>query len=184
MSFPAHCPCQPRGSACTQLVFHKCTVGERTVSPDRPGSLCSNTNWRGPTFDPRSDPWLFLQTYRKWSSEGRGGRRGHDAPMIAYDALLGARNNWTELCHRAMFHGGDISFFNGSGLPGGQHLLLMPKHPVRMPKALGIGDLQNVGPSVSGGPWPQYTCAWIFQTAGRSCGTASGGPVTLSLERM
>ncbi|XP_045677481.1 protein ADP-ribosylarginine hydrolase-like protein 1 isoform X1 [Phyllostomus hastatus] len=47
------------------------------------------------------------KTYRKWSSEGRGGRRGHDAPMIAYDALLGARNNWTELCHRAMFHGGE-----------------------------------------------------------------------------
>lgn len=55
-----------------------------------------------------SDPWLFLQTYKKWSSEGRGGRRGHDAPMIAYDALLGARNNWTELCYRAMFHGGEI----------------------------------------------------------------------------
>ncbi|XP_059541161.1 inactive ADP-ribosyltransferase ARH2 isoform X1 [Myotis daubentonii] len=47
------------------------------------------------------------KTYKKWSSEGRGGRRGHDAPMIAYDALLGAGNNWTELCHRAMFHGGE-----------------------------------------------------------------------------
>ncbi|XP_014976998.3 inactive ADP-ribosyltransferase ARH2 isoform X1 [Macaca mulatta] len=47
------------------------------------------------------------KTYRKWSSEGRGGRRGHDAPMIAYDALLAAGNNWTELCHRAMFHGGE-----------------------------------------------------------------------------
>ncbi|KAM9211930.1 inactive ADP-ribosyltransferase ARH2 isoform 2-T2 [Dugong dugon] len=47
------------------------------------------------------------KTYRKWSSEGRGGRRGHDAPMIAYDALLGAGGNWTELCNRAMFHGGE-----------------------------------------------------------------------------
>ncbi|XP_057388913.1 inactive ADP-ribosyltransferase ARH2 isoform X2 [Balaenoptera acutorostrata] len=47
------------------------------------------------------------KTYRKWSSEGRGGRRGHDAPMIAYDALLGAKGSWTELCHRAMFHGGE-----------------------------------------------------------------------------
>uniref|UniRef100_A0A2I3TRT6 ADP-ribosylhydrolase like 1 n=1 Tax=Pan troglodytes TaxID=9598 RepID=A0A2I3TRT6_PANTR len=47
------------------------------------------------------------KTYRKWSSEGRGGRRGHDAPMIAYDALLAAGNSWTELCHRAMFHGGE-----------------------------------------------------------------------------
>ncbi|KAK7805739.1 hypothetical protein U0070_010960 [Myodes glareolus] len=48
------------------------------------------------------------KTYRKWSSEGRGGRRGHDAPMIAYDALLGSGNNWTELCQRAMFHGGVV----------------------------------------------------------------------------
>uniref|UniRef100_A0A8C6CJD1 Inactive ADP-ribosyltransferase ARH2 n=1 Tax=Moschus moschiferus TaxID=68415 RepID=A0A8C6CJD1_MOSMO len=47
------------------------------------------------------------KTYRKWSSEGRGGRRGHDAPMIAYDALLGAKGSWTELCRRAMFHGGE-----------------------------------------------------------------------------
>lgn len=47
-----------------------------------------------------------LQTYKKWSSEGRGGRRGHDAPMIAYDALLAAGSDWTELCQRAMFHGG------------------------------------------------------------------------------
>lgn len=52
-----------------------------------------------------------LQTYKKWSSEGRGGRRGHDAPMIAYDALLAAGSNWTELCQRAMFHGGKTSSF-------------------------------------------------------------------------
>ncbi|XP_053164155.1 inactive ADP-ribosyltransferase ARH2 isoform X1 [Hemicordylus capensis] len=47
------------------------------------------------------------KTYRRWSSEGRGGRRGHDAPMIAYDALLGCGGDWTELCNRAMFHGGE-----------------------------------------------------------------------------
>ncbi|XP_038617508.1 protein ADP-ribosylarginine hydrolase-like protein 1 isoform X1 [Tachyglossus aculeatus] len=47
------------------------------------------------------------KTYRKWSSEGRGGRRGHDAPMIAYDALLGTGGDWPELCNRAMFHGGE-----------------------------------------------------------------------------
>lgn len=63
---------------------------------------------RGPRHGPgqASDPWCLPQTYRKWSSEGRGGRRGHDAPMIAYDALLGAKGSWTELCCRAMFHGG------------------------------------------------------------------------------
>lgn len=49
----------------------------------------------------------FPQTYRRWSSEGRGGRRGHDAPMIAYDALLGCGGDWTELCNRSMFHGGE-----------------------------------------------------------------------------
>lgn len=72
-------------------------------------------------FGPPSDPRLFLQTYKKWSSEGRGGRRGHDAPMIAYDALLGAGSSWEELCWRAMFHGGERSFSDGLGLRGGQH---------------------------------------------------------------
>ncbi|XP_075842321.1 inactive ADP-ribosyltransferase ARH2 [Microtus pennsylvanicus] len=59
------------------------------------------------TFPGNYDAEERDKTYKKWSSEGRGGRRGHDAPMIAYDALLGAGNNWTELCQRAMFHGGE-----------------------------------------------------------------------------
>ncbi|XP_004369442.1 inactive ADP-ribosyltransferase ARH2 [Trichechus manatus latirostris] len=59
------------------------------------------------TFPENYDAEEREKTYRKWSSEGRGGRRGHDAPMIAYDALLGAGGNWTELCNRAMFHGGE-----------------------------------------------------------------------------
>ncbi|XP_032960813.1 inactive ADP-ribosyltransferase ARH2 isoform X1 [Rhinolophus ferrumequinum] len=59
------------------------------------------------TFPDHYDAEERNKTYKKWSSEGRGGRRGHDAPMIAYDALLGAGNNWVELCHRAMFHGGE-----------------------------------------------------------------------------
>lgn len=45
--------------------------------------------------------------YREISFDGTGGASGHDAPMIAYDALLGSGNNWEELCQRAMFHGGD-----------------------------------------------------------------------------
>lgn len=49
------------------------------------------------------------QVYKSWSSEGRGGHRGHDAPMIAYDALLAAGSDWAELCKRAMFHGGEVS---------------------------------------------------------------------------
>lgn len=27
--------------------------------------------------------------------------------MIAYDALLGCGGDWTELCNRSMFHGGE-----------------------------------------------------------------------------
>ncbi|KAL3876762.1 hypothetical protein ACJMK2_034558 [Sinanodonta woodiana] len=46
------------------------------------------------------------QIYDSWSFAGWGGSSGHDAPMIAYDALLFAGNNWKELCHRAMFHHG------------------------------------------------------------------------------
>ena len=38
---------------------------------------------------------------------GWGGASGHDAPMIAYDAILGAGESWCELCKRGMFHGGD-----------------------------------------------------------------------------
>lgn len=45
--------------------------------------------------------------YKKLSINKWGGSCGHDAPMIAYDALLGARNSWEELCYRAMIHGGD-----------------------------------------------------------------------------
>ena len=45
--------------------------------------------------------------YKSLSLNGWGGASGHDAPMIAYDALLGAGASWEELCSRAMFHGGD-----------------------------------------------------------------------------
>ena len=45
--------------------------------------------------------------YESVSFSGWGGSSGHDAPMIAYDALLGAGASWEELCSRAMFHSGD-----------------------------------------------------------------------------
>ena len=35
-----------------------------------------------------------------YSLDGWAGRSGHDAPMIAYDALLAAKNDWAELCSR------------------------------------------------------------------------------------
>ncbi|WAR18998.1 ADPRH-like protein [Mya arenaria] len=45
--------------------------------------------------------------YKSLSFSGWGGASGHDAPMIAYDALLSCNGTWNELCSRAMFHGGD-----------------------------------------------------------------------------
>ena len=45
--------------------------------------------------------------YQAVSFSGWGGSSGHDAPMIAYDGLLGCGEDWEELCNRAMFHGGD-----------------------------------------------------------------------------
>ncbi|RVE74437.1 hypothetical protein OJAV_G00021580 [Oryzias javanicus] len=60
-----------------------------------------------PSFPDHYDPDEADKMYKRWSSEGRAGRRGHDAPMIAYDALLAAGRDWAELCRRAMFHGGE-----------------------------------------------------------------------------
>lgn len=45
--------------------------------------------------------------YCSLSYSGWGGASGHDAPMIAYDALLGAGDSWEELCLRGMLHSGD-----------------------------------------------------------------------------
>ncbi|XP_053563736.1 inactive ADP-ribosyltransferase ARH2 isoform X2 [Bombina bombina] len=64
-------------------------------------------NGNKPSFPDKYDAEEMDKIYRKWSSEGRGGRRGHDAPMIAYDALLAAGGDWKEVCNRAMFHGGE-----------------------------------------------------------------------------
>ncbi|XP_059809321.1 ADP-ribosylarginine hydrolase [Hypanus sabinus] len=47
------------------------------------------------------------QEYRRFSLENWAGRSGHDAPMIAYEALLGAGDSWEQLCGWGMFHGGD-----------------------------------------------------------------------------
>ena len=45
--------------------------------------------------------------YKSLSFSGTGGASGHDAPMIAYDALLSSKRSWSELCFRGMLHGGD-----------------------------------------------------------------------------
>ncbi|XP_062993631.1 ADP-ribosylhydrolase ARH1-like [Elgaria multicarinata webbii] len=63
---------------------------------------------QGPAqFPPDYNPTERDAIYKTFSLEGWAGQSGHDAPMIAYDALLGAGDSWEELCGRAMFHGGD-----------------------------------------------------------------------------
>ena len=60
-----------------------------------------------PVFPENFDVKARDKFYRSISYAGWGGASGHDAPMIAYDALLGAGSSWNELCYRGMFHGGD-----------------------------------------------------------------------------
>ncbi|XP_010131691.1 PREDICTED: ADP-ribosylarginine hydrolase, partial [Buceros rhinoceros silvestris] len=60
-----------------------------------------------PTFPPKYGVEERDLFYTSLSYDGWGGSSGHDAPMIAYDALLGAGDSWAELAHRAFFHGGD-----------------------------------------------------------------------------
>uniref|UniRef100_A0A8C3NT64 Uncharacterized protein n=1 Tax=Geospiza parvula TaxID=87175 RepID=A0A8C3NT64_GEOPR len=45
--------------------------------------------------------------YLGWALDGWPGRSGHDAPMVALEALLAAGDSWEELCARAVLHGGD-----------------------------------------------------------------------------
>ncbi|XP_067673624.1 ADP-ribosylhydrolase ARH1-like [Haliotis asinina] len=53
------------------------------------------------------DPEVRDIFYRQVSFRGWGGASGHDSTIIAYDANLGAGQDWKELCMRAMFHRGD-----------------------------------------------------------------------------
>ncbi|KAK3579429.1 hypothetical protein CHS0354_028226 [Potamilus streckersoni] len=48
------------------------------------------------------------ETYKQWDFSGTEGTSIHDhAPIIAYDAILAAGDNWKELCSRAMFYAED-----------------------------------------------------------------------------
>lgn len=60
-----------------------------------------------PSFPENYDVVERDKFYKSVSYSGCGGASGHDAPMIAYDALLGCRWSWSELCLRGMLHGGD-----------------------------------------------------------------------------
>lgn len=63
-------------------------------------------------FPERYGPAERDEAYKSFSLSGWAGRSGHDAPMIALDALLGAGSNWEELMSRAGFHGGQRSPLN------------------------------------------------------------------------
>lgn len=62
---------------------------------------------KDPTFPTKYGVEERDNFYRSVSFSGWGGSSGHDAPMIAYDAILGAGESWEELCSRSMFHCGD-----------------------------------------------------------------------------
>lgn len=63
----------------------------------------------GPLLWPSSyGPAERDEAYKSFSLSGWAGRSGHDAPMIALDALLAAGSDWEELMKRAAFHGGQL----------------------------------------------------------------------------
>ncbi|XP_061564079.1 ADP-ribosylhydrolase ARH1-like [Cololabis saira] len=65
------------------------------------------SNGAGPVIWPSAfGPAERDEEYKSFSLSGWAGRSGHDAPMIALDALLGAGSDWEELMSRAGFHGG------------------------------------------------------------------------------
>ena len=45
--------------------------------------------------------------YKDASFHGWGGASGDDSVIIAYDAILGSKGIWSELCLRGILHGGD-----------------------------------------------------------------------------
>ena len=56
------------------------------------------------------DPFGVLERdnfYRGISYSGWGGSSGYDSVIIAYDALLGCKGSWEQLCLRGVLHGGD-----------------------------------------------------------------------------
>lgn len=47
------------------------------------------------------------KAYKTFINSKWAGAAGIDSVLIAYDALLGCKESWEELCKRAMLHGGD-----------------------------------------------------------------------------
>uniref|UniRef100_A0A8V5GX84 Uncharacterized protein n=1 Tax=Melopsittacus undulatus TaxID=13146 RepID=A0A8V5GX84_MELUD len=60
-----------------------------------------------PLLPPLRDARSRDAEYARWALGAWPGRSGHDAPLVALDALLAAGGAWAELCARAVLHGGD-----------------------------------------------------------------------------
>ncbi|XP_037319246.2 ADP-ribosylarginine hydrolase [Pungitius pungitius] len=83
------------------------------------------------SWPPTYGPGERDEAYKGFGPSGRAGRGGHNAPMIALDALLGAGADWEELMSRAGFHGGDGCaaiacccwglLYGAAGVPDGNH---------------------------------------------------------------
>ncbi|KAM6228145.1 LOW QUALITY PROTEIN: ADP-ribosylhydrolase ARH1-like [Porphyrio hochstetteri] len=59
------------------------------------------------TLPPLPSPAERDAAYLGWALQGWPGRSGHDAPMVALEALLAAGGCWGDLCARGVLHGGD-----------------------------------------------------------------------------
>ncbi|XP_071588661.1 LOW QUALITY PROTEIN: ADP-ribosylhydrolase ARH1-like [Heliangelus exortis] len=93
--FPSSCPQRPQHPHCPQCP---------------PRYLTSRGLLEGsspPPLPPLLSPAERDTEYQSWALEGWAGRSGHDAPMVALEALLVAGDDFEELCSRGVFHGGD-----------------------------------------------------------------------------
>ena len=70
-------------------------------------SRCISDGGTDPVFPSVYDVQARDDFYKSLSLNGWGGSSGHDAAMIAYDAILAAGSSWHKLCDHAVFHGGD-----------------------------------------------------------------------------
>ena len=105
--------------------------------------------------------------YLGWALEGWPGRSGHDAPMVALEALLAAGGCWEDLCARGVLHGGDNDSTGtiASGCWGLQGGGLAPVPPGCTAASSTVGDCTML-PTAStrwpgGDADPPCTASWV-----------------------